>query len=415
MAGTLNLTQFAYALKTVYDESKMLTAVAEKNVAYARMPKNFKFPGYNFGFGVIYAPMTGRSNLFATAQANKNPSKGKQFLLTRAHDYAVGSIDTETMLASEGDEGALLTAMKTEADSCLLALNRSLGIRTYGNGSGKVATVESPGHSYTLTLETLTDIVNFEVGMKINFAANEASALRAAGPLTISAINRDAGTMTVTAYVDSITSITDGDSIFVEGDYVTAADRKLPVGFGGWNPATAPAASESFFGVDRSADTVGLGGGRYTSTTNPGLSTEEAIQLLASRITKHSPFTPDTCYMGTDRFKDFIVAVGSKAVYQKVSVPVTNAKGDVVAELGFDSLRVHAGGAVLDVFADRNCPESMIFVQTLSTWCFKSMGSCPRWIVEARSMESEDAIEFRAAYWGNFYTNGPSGNARYDF
>lgn len=414
MAGTLNLTQFAYALKTVYDETKMLTAVAEKNVAYARMPKNFKFGGNNFAFGVIYAPMTGRSNLFATAQANKNPSKGKQFLLTRARDYAVGSIDTETLLASEGDEAALLTAMTDSADSALLALNRSLGIRTYGNGSGKVGVIDTPSHSYTLTLDTLTDAVNFEVGQKLKFAANEASSLRT-GTLTVSAINRDAGTMTCAEYVDSVTSITDHDSIFVEGDYVTASDRKLPVGFGGWNPSTAPAASESFFGVDRSADTVSLGGGRYTSTTNPGLSTEEVIQLLASRVNKHSPFSPDTVYMGTDRFKDFIVAVGSKAIYQKVAVPVTNAKGDVVAELGFDSVRIHAGGSVLDCFADRNCPEATVFVQTLNTWEFKSMGPCPRWIVEARSMESEDAVEFRAAYWGNFRCKGPSGNSRYDF
>jgi len=413
-AETLNLAGFSYALKTVYDTGKVMSTVAQNNVAYARMPKNMKFPGENFAYSVLYGAGA-RSYSFTKAKTNKRTTKGKKFVLTRSHDYSLGSIDTETILSSEGSEGALLSAMKTQADGSLLKLKRSLGMRTYGNGSGKIGTIATPGADTTMALANADDITNFEVGDCIVFAADEASALRDSGEaLEITAINRDVGNFTVSANETTIASIAAADCVFIEGDYASASDRNLVVGFDGWNPATAPTGGDSHFSVNRSTDTARLAGLRYTSTTDPGLSTEEVIQLLASRI-QRGGFSANTCYMGTDRMRNFITALGSKVQYGKDTVSLKNGAGKVVAEVGFDSIRVHAGGSVIECFADMNCPESALYVQTLDTWEFKSLGECPRWLTKNHVEDSADTVEFRLAYWGNIRCKAPGANARYDF
>lgn len=419
MATNLDLTAFDYALKTLYDDGKVLEGVAKHNVAYGRFKKKMGWYGNGkIRYPMLYAPMTGRSNSFTHAKGNRNPSKGKQFEVSRKHDYAVGAIDTETYLASQGNAGAFMEAMKTEGDSALLALNRSLGIRMFGNGSGKIGTVDTPTASTTLTLENADDITNFEVGMELVFAADEASALRDSGEsLTVSAIDRDAGTMTVSANVSTISGITDGDAIFVEGDYDSASDRNLVQGLAAWIPTTAPTSGDSVFGsdADRSADVSRLAGVRYSSTSNPGLSTEEAISLLASRIHRNGGWIADTAYMGTDRFREFLIGVSGRTEMIKDVQKLKNSDGKIVAEVGYNGARVHAGPATIDVFSDANCPEDKIYVLTNDVWEFRSMGNCPQWLVKGRHMEDYDMIEFRLAYWGNLICKAAGANGVYSF
>lgn len=421
--ATLDLSAFSYALKTVYSTGKVMSMTYKDNVAFARMPKDTSFPGYNFAFAVRYADMTGRSYSFTKAKANKNPSKGKTFLLTRAHDYALGSIDTETILASEGDEGALLNATKSEADSAINAIARSLGIRTFGNGSGKIGAISnSIAAAATITLVNTSDVVNFEVGQVVVFAQDEASAPRNSGQtLTVNAVNRDTGVLTMSANLNTVTGLAQYDSIFVEGDYASASDRNMVSGFDAWNPKTAPAASpaDSFFGVNRSTDITRLSGCRYTSTTNPGLNTEEAISLVANRLGREG-WSPDTVYMGFNRYNNLINSLGSKVNYCKESVTINDAKGKSVAEVGFSGVVVQGPKGPMEVFPDMNCPEGTIYVQQLNTWEFKSLGEAPRWLVmgdggKFRTEENTDSVEFRLAYWGNIRCLAPGANGRYDF
>lgn len=409
-AEYLNISGFAYALKTKYDTAKIYSAIAEANPAYARMSKKYDFMGENFAYSVLYQPAS-RSYDFTVAKTNKITTKGKKFILTRAKDYSLGSIETEVLLASEGNEASLMSAMDTQANGCITALRRSLGMRTFGNGSGKIGTVESPGASTTLTLERAQDIMNFEVGQVLVFAANEASALRDSGDkLVVQSIDRDAGTMVVDKNVSEIASIADGDSIFTEGDYDSASDRNLVVGFDGWNPVTPG----TLFSVVTTVDPARLAGLRYSSTTHPGLSVEEAIQLLGSRIIRNG-FNADTCYMNPDRLKDFIIALGNKANYQKETVDLKNGSGQVIAKVGFDYVEVHAGGATIKCFGDASCPINTVYVQKLDSWEFKSLGECPRWVVKDHVEDDYDRIELRLAYWGNIRCLNPGANARYDF
>lgn len=415
-------TEFAYALRTLYDEGRMVTAVNSNNPALARMPREQRFGGKNHSFSVHYGGMTGRSYSFTKAQTNRNPSSGKEFLLTRSHDYAVGRIDTETILASEDDDGAILAATELEADQALIALNNSLGAAVFGNGSGKIGEIAVIGEQTTLDTTTLYlsndgDVIHFEEGQVVVFADSEASALRDSGKtLTVSKVREDIGALIMSAKLNTISGLDYSDSIFTEGDYASASERNKVVGYDGWIPLTVASSGDSFFNVDRYVHQTRLAGYRATSTTHPGCTTYEAVGVVATMIQRGGNLS-DTCYMGTDRMRKFLVEMEGKATYNKATenVELKNRDGEVVAVVGFDAIEVKAGGSTIKCFADRNCPENTIHVQKLDTWEFRSMGSVPRWVVKSMPVSDQDEIEFRAAYWGNIKCKRPVANGRYDW
>jgi hypothetical protein len=425
MATTLDLTEFDWALKDLYDDARVMEAMYTENVAFARVPKVTKFPGRKFIWTTKYRDLTGRSASFARALANRGPAKGVDWEIQRKHDYAIGRIETEVILASEDDEGAFLEATESEGDSAINALKRSIGISMFGNGSGKLGTVSSPGADPTLTLGNPDDITNFEEGMCLVVAADESTAPRnnAGTPYRgyVGDVDRDAGTFEVEDSAGSPanvtaqwTGISDGDCIFADGDYVSAADREKIYGFDAWNPPAATSVSTAFCGATRSVDRSRLAGVAYSSTTHPGLNTLEAIQLVASRI-KRQGFKADTCYLGTDRFRGLINALESKAEYVKYTAQAMTSKGEVVAEVGFDAIRVRAGGAVVDCFEELNCPEDTIHVQRRDAFEFKSLGTVPRWLAAQRIVEDADEVEFRLAYWGNLRCKNTAAIGRYDW
>lgn len=425
MATNLDLTEFDWALKDLYDDGRVLEAMYTENVAFARVPKVTKFPGRKFIWTTKYRDGTGRSYTFSRALANRGPAKGVDWELQRKHDYAIGRIDTETMLAAEDDEGAFLEATESEGDSAINSLKRSLGIGMFGNGSGKLGAVSSPGADPTFTLTNADDITNFEEGMCLVVAANETSTPRNSGGTPyrgyVGDIDRDAGTFETEDSAGAAanvttqwTGITDLDSVFADGDYVTASDRNKIYGFSAWNPAAATSVATAFCGVSRGADRSRLAGVAYSSTTHPGLNTLEAIQLVGSRI-KRNGFKPDTAYCGPDRFRGLINALESKAEYVKYTAQAVNSDNKLVAEVGFDAIRVRAGGAVIDVFEDLNCPDDTLFVMRNDAYELKSLGQCPRWLAAQRQVEDADQIEFRLAYYGNLRCKNTAAIGRYDW
>jgi len=106
-------------------------------------------------------------------------------------------------------------------------------------------------------LRSRPDVVGFEVGMQLEFATDDGSSATPAGRLgapdrlTILAINRDTGTLTMSANLNTVTGITVNTYVFRRGDYANSM-----TGMRGWNPILAPVAGDSFFGLDRSTTDV---------------------------------------------------------------------------------------------------------------------------------------------------------------
>jgi len=387
----LNMTTFAAALKQHYTDEKIENMVYKDNPFLAMISKYEDFGGENLKLPVKYGLPMGRSATFADAVSNKSASQLKAFLLTRKADYAIASISNETIEASKGNANAFIEAATFEIDGAIEAATRSLAIALYGDGSGQIGVVGSlattTASNDTVTLATIQDITNFEVGMQLNFGT-------ATTNKEISTINRDTGVILLSA----ASGATATEAIYVDGD----KDNKL-TGLGGWLPSSAPGSTDSFFGVNRSSDSTRLGGIRFDGSSLP---IEEALIGAAARVAREGG-KPDVCFINYNNFADLEKALGSKVSYVDVKVN---------PEIGFRGILVHGPRGPIKVVPDQNCPNGVAYMLQMDVWKLYSLGKAPK-ILDSDGLKflresTADAVEARIGYYAQLGCRAPGFNVR---
>lgn len=392
MAG-LDLTAYNYALETQYPNG-IESEVYEDNPLLAMMAKEKDFYGSDAAIEVKYADNAGRSALFATAQANVGSHKGVRFSVQRRRDYAVGVVDRETLKASQRDPGAAAAALEMEMESLKNKARNSAGIAVWGTGSGSLGKVGA-FNGTTVTLATVDDIVKFELGDVLQFSSTDGGgSLRASGAsIAVTGVDRDNGILTF-ASTASITSLGVGDYIFVAGDY----DAKFQ-GVQAWVPLTTPT-STTFNGVDRTKDTVRLGGIRYDGTSMPK---DEALVNAAARARREGAKISHG-FMNPMDSADLQNILGTRVAYEEVEA----------GGIGFTALVLKTPGGVIRLFDDRNCPRGKALLADMSTWAIKTLGDLCEWVDEDGNKflrrASTDDFELRVATYGNVVCKRPGHN-----
>ena len=385
------MTTFAAALKQHYTDEKIENMVYKDNPFLAMVSKYEDFGGENLKLPVKYGIPMGRSANFSKAVTNKSASQLKAFLLTRKADYAIASIANETIEASKGNANAFIEAATFEIDGAIEAATRSLAISLYGDGSGSIGVVGSlattTASNDTVTLATIQDITNFEVGMQLNFGT-------ATTNKKIDSINRDTGVF----ILDAASGATTTEAIYVDGD----KDNML-TGLGGWLPSTAPASTDSFFGVNRSSDSTRLGGIRFDGSSLP---LEEALIGAAARVAREGG-KPDVCFINYNNFGDLEKALGSKVSYVDVKVN---------PEIGFRGILIHGPRGPIKVVPDQNCPNGVAYMLQMDVWKLYSLGKAPK-ILDSDGLKflresTADAVEVRVGYYAQLGCRGPGYNVR---
>jgi hypothetical protein len=401
MAG-LDLTAVDYAIKTLYPDG-ITKEVFEDNPLLATVKKNTKFVGRNRVIDVMYGDTQGRSASITKAQANYGAHSGVAFTITRAKDYAYAVYDRETMMAADGNEGAVAEMTAMEMESAVNVIKNSLAHAAWGNGGGSIGQVASFTGS-TITLVDATQAVNFEVGKVIQVSSDDGSPTSPAGvrtgTLKVAGVNRDTGVITTTVAVTTgISAIANSDYLFTDGDYAV----KLK-GVQAWLPATAPTTGDSFWGVDRSKDTQRLAGLRFDgSSYNP----EEALIQAAARLGIYEG-KPDYCFMNYLDFSNLETSLGSKKVYEDF---VDDKTG-----IGFRGLVIKGPRGDIRAVQDRNCPKGVSFLLTMSSWTLHSLGEAPAIIendgLKIRRIQGTDTFGTELAYYAQLACNAPGKNAR---
>lgn len=404
--AALDLTSFDAALKVHYTDDRVKMMSYEDAALLAILPKYTKFGGKNLPIPVQFGNPQGRSSTFANAQANKTASKYEDFVITRARDYGLASIDNETLLAAQGDKNAFLEAATSEIDGVINSVKQSLSRSLFGDGSGTIGIIGS-GTASPLTLADPNDIVNFELGMTIavvNSTSDPTAALHT-GTGVISAINRSTGVIT---YTGTITTPAPGNYIVQDGDaYATSpSGYKKLTGLAGWLPAAAPT-STLFFGVNRAVDTDRLGGIRYDGSSE---TIEEALIGAAHRLARESA-RPTHAIMNPVKVGQLVKALGSKVEFDSVRA--------ADAEIGFEAIKIRTPVGVLKVVSDRQCPTEVGYMLQMDTWKLYSLGNAPR-ILDTDGMKflreaSADAVEVRVGYYAQLGCSAPGWNARIKF
>lgn len=401
----LNLTNFAPMLKTLYSKEKVQNLTLKDNPLLADMPKAEDFYGESVTEALIYGNPQGRSAAFATAQANKGNTKSAKFIVTRSKDYGLVSIDNETILASQNDAGAFVSARKVEIDGMFAEMANTAAIDLVGTGSGKRGQL-SASQNVALSVCTLADdndIVKIEVGQVLVLSTANGGGSVKSGKAYVISVDRKAGTFVVsstmggsaTALSTCIASAAASDYIFVEGDY----DAKLK-GLKAWLPYGGPSATP-FFGLDRTTDSQRMAG---VWEDLSAYSVEEAL-VEASKLMKRYGSMIDRVWISEDKMADLIKSQGTKVQYVDINVTPT---------IGFRGVRLQTGKGVVDVFSDRTIDATDCFMLQRNTWKLRSLGQFPM-ILNMDSLESlreasADAIEVRIGYYGQLICNAPGLN-----
>ncbi len=395
----LDLTSFQPVLKQHYTNDRVENMVYRDNPLLAMLPKYEQFGGENLKLPIKFGIPQGRSSNFATAQANKTSSQYRAFLLTRARDYSLASIDNETIYASKGNSNAFLEAATTEIDGAIESATRALAIDMYGNGSGSRGASLNAETGTTIQLTSIEDVTNFEVGMYLVFSSTEGSGLVKSGRVSVTGVDRDLGTLTVDSLtaIDGGAGVAAGDFAFQEGDY----DQKIK-GLRAWLPETSPAATDNFFGVNRSADATRLAGIRFDGSGAP---IEEALIDAAARVAREGG-RPDYCFMSYSSFSELEKALGAKVQY---------VDKHINPEIGFRGIKIHGPRGPITVIPDQNCPENRAFMLSMSYWKLYSLGKCPK-ILDSDGLRmlresNADAVEVRVGYYAQMGCRAPGFNA----
>lgn len=395
----LDLSSFQPVLKQHYTNDRVENMVYRDNPLFAMLPKYEQFGGENLKLPIKYGIPQGRSATFVTAQSNKTNSQYKAFLLTRAKDYSLASIDNETIEASKGNSNAFLEAATTEIDGAIESASRALAIDLYGNGSGSRGRTSSSGTGTSIQLIDIEDVTNFEVGMELVFSTAEGGGSVKSGSVTVNGVDRDSGVLTVDAMtaIDGGTGIAANDFLFQEGDY----DLKIK-GLRAWLPEVAPTSGDNFFGVDRSADATRLAGIRFDGSALP---IEEALVEAAARVAREGG-RPDYCFMSYTKFAELEKALGAKVQY---------VDKHINPEIGFRGIKIHGPRGPITVIPDQNCPQDRAFMLSMSFWKLYSLGKAPK-ILDSDGLRmlresNADAVEVRVGYYAQVGCRAPGFNA----
>jgi hypothetical protein len=369
-----------------------------------RMKKSTDFGGEDKTIHVKVAATGGGGGSFEEALAAQKASQHVRFVVTHRPEYQLFTIQGQAVARSKGKKAALLEIVNNESKSARYAYARSVAHKAWGTGGGARGRIANTVFTGAVaTLVSSADHVFFEVGMKVGFSVDNGAVASPAGLrgaptyLTVTSVDRGAGTVTFDAVLSTVAAIATNDYMFRVGDYGNAM-----TGIDGWCPRTAPSASESFFGVDRTQyDPQRVSGFRYTA--NAGGQMEESLIAAAAEA--------DMCgiavkgfYVSSRQYAKLLIEMGS-------SRQRTN-KGD--GAISYNSLVLVApnGDGEWDIMGDKDVPDGFGWGLDESEISLETAGSAPDLLNHdgggpLRQLEGSDAVQGRIGSYGNFFHENP--------
>jgi hypothetical protein len=400
--GYLDLTAMNAALKELYDGQVVENLVYADNPFLAMVKKNTDFGGKYKPVPIITGVSQGRSSTFSNAQGNQSPVQIESFLLTRASDYSIATIDNQTMLASKTDKMSFLEGSKLVIDGAIRSITNSIASSLFRSGTGTIGQIGSIATG-VITLTNAGDVVQFEVNMVLQANATDGGATPLSALGYVIAVNRSAGTVTVAATPGGVaatpTSWVATDYLLVQGDL-----NAKPKGLAGWLPLVAPVTGDNFFGIDRSVDPVRLAGVRYNGSSQP---ISEAL-VDASSLLAREGGKPGVFVTNFQSYSALEKELGAKVQYIEAS--------HAQAEIAFRGILVNGANSQIKVFPDRNCQVFQGYLLQMDTWCLEGLGDVPQILrygdgLEMLRVSNQDAGEVRVGAYYQLRSNAPGWNA----
>jgi len=359
----------------------------------AEVPKKTNWEGEHWELPGIYDGIRG-SATFSVAQAGKSAPKLYKFLVDKAKNYVIGSIDCMTLKATASNRGAHVEALSLALKAAMEEFGKTMACLAWGNGGGSRGRGASLPAATTLRLVDRSQLRHFSIGMEIQSSATDGltGAVRP-GTATILGMDDALGDLyTDVAFATQITGFVATDFLFREGDFAGAPGVGI-TGVTGWCPATAPVygGGDLFWGVNRGLCTPKLAGQRVVGAGG--------VIFDALARARDWGGKPDRLYVPSAVWAELQKNMHSKAW---VSIPVpTKING-----LTFRGISIPGPAGDVTALCDPAMPYDIGFLTRLDSWEFKSLGEAPHLCDEdgktVRVEPSNDAVEFRDRVYGNW-------------
>lgn len=405
MAAYLDMPAASAMLKEYYDGQKVENTAQQKNVALAMIPKDTDAEGKYVPVPTVFEVSQGISATFANAQGNQAPPQFAEFLITLRPDYSISTITEQSRVSSGSNVGAFMKMATAVYDGAIQGSAKSASSALFRNGTGSVSQISTIAAG-VITLTNPADIAQFSINQTLQANASDGGSPRAALGYVI-ARNVIAGTITVSATAmggaaGSPTGWTTSDFLLRQGD-----NNAKMSGFPAWLPATAPTATDNFYGVNRSVDS------RLYGLAYPGgqQSIEEAL-IDSSMLVAREGGDPRHHFTNFGTQSALIKALGARREY------VDWEKDGVI---GFRGVKVQGPQGVIESYPDYSCQAATGFLVQLDTWCLYSVGGPVPHIkkyqdgIEMFRVSNADAMELRVGYYGNIGCRAPGWNSQITF
>jgi hypothetical protein len=399
---TTDMTAYDAMIKDYYSTDKVLEQSYGDNVFFGLVPK-LSAGGRRYFQPIEYGNPGGASAVFGTAMRGATSSNFTDFIGTRTKQYQRVLLDRETYLSTERPAEAFEPAFD-EFDRGLRSLGEKIAhrlCRTSGGSIGQMAT-GSATNVKTITLADPADSFNFQIGMKLQFAAADGTgSLRASGTtLGVAAIDRTGGVITTDAAVDLATSISGigtTDFVFPEGDFGACLQ-----GLADWLPIGSTRDTKlaaSFCSVTRSVDKERLGGLYLDGTRMGGI--DEILIKGGATVAMHGGKLSHI-FMNPMTGADLQILSYSK-MFMMQPVETRVSVNGVMLNIGFSGIRATVGGQTVTIYLDRNWPTGRIDMLEMSSWKLRHLGDSPVQflgsVIEGgrilKEAETEDSVEAR--------------------
>ena len=399
-------------LKTLFAPGEIPDLFYKISPVFAVMKKDPTFGGQGEKVPMRVNPVQSTSATFSAAQtAATNYSTNYQaFTVTPVKKYAIARITGEMVMASQTDRTSFTRALSAEIKSAQLNFVQSLEKQILRDGAGVLGVVGTSGlTTTTLTLAHYTQANNFNVGQLLVSAADTSSSLQS-GSAAITGIDRDAGTLTTGSnWTSQITTIADGYSLFVSGDYVSAADRLCVSGLTAWNPYATTGLGTAFYGVTRSLDTNRLAGSRLDGS---GMTIEDALISAQQKVVDLGQ-VPNLAIMSGWQFRRLVQQLGTKVIYNEMQA--RNAAGPL-ANVGFRTVLIQGSMGPIEVLASPYQDYNYTEMINSDNYTINSMGPLPQILTQGAGAEmiipvyNEDTYEIRIGSYLNVKCENPAAN-----
>ena len=374
--ANITVSSLSNALKKYWPQSDLKSHLYTNRPLIGMLRKDEKAGGDEIWLPIRTAPGSGRSATFSDAQGNKGPATYARFELTLVTDYATFSINGQAIRKARLDPWKTIRQIASDGDAVRTALENSVAHALYSNGGGAIGKIVSGGGTTTLTLtdDGDTNMIAFEEGLNVDCSNTDGTSGAVDGdPVVISATNPVARTITKTGgNWNASGNYSDDDYIFAEGDFGAKAS-----GLAAWVPPSDPS-STSFFGVDRTANILKLGGYRRTLDTSKDGDLHRGFINVSADLHQFGA-SPDSLFMNPIDWAYLDHEIEGKTTYEKMT---SRDQGGPFSTVGYETIRIMGAAGPINVYADPWCPKKRAYMLTLDECCLFSLGNVVGWLNE---------------------------------